>query len=280
MKDHGGGASHIARYFADVSKKHLLTRGQEMALAEKLHAGDEEARTALVEANLRYVITVAHTYQGRGLSLPDLIQEGNLGLLHAVDKFDVHQGFRFLTYATWWIRQSITRALAEQRDIHLPENVKSKVRKFETVRDRSGAENGREHAEAEIAREMGIPVAEAQQLSALSKQTILSLDKPINDQNNRDTLQNTVPSGDPGIEEVVYSQQRKQIIIKSLQLLGLRSKAMMMEHFGIDRQDDMSLAEVGTLHGGLSRERVRQIRNAAMRKLKDNDALKALSEEA
>ena len=108
----------------------------------------------------------------------------------------------------------------------------------------------------------------------------LGLEKPINDQNNRDTVQNTVPSGDPGVEEVVYSQQRKQIIIKSLQLLGLRSKAMMMEHFGIDRQDDMSLAEVGTLHGGLSRERVRQIRNAAMRKLKDNDALKALSEEA
>jgi len=222
MKEHGGGAYQLGHYFSDVRKKPLLTRVQEIALAEQSHAGDEEARKELVEANLRYVITVANKYRGRGVSLPDLIQEGNLGLMHAVDKFDVQQGCRFLTYATWWIHQSIRRALAEQRDIHIPEPVQSKVRKFETARERKLAEHGQEPSSTEMAIAMGIAEDEVKQCSALSKQVIISLDMLVDEKTNRDALHGPIASGDPGVEEVVYSYQRNKIIINNLNLLGQR----------------------------------------------------------
>ena len=299
----------IAQYFSEVSEKPLLSREQEIALAkqkdagikvrrqlvsgsfltreqglklaERIEAGDAAVQE-LTEGNLRYVISMAKKYRGRGLPFSDLIQEGNLGLMKAVDKFDVQKGFKFATYATFWIRQSITRALYEQTGtMYVPEHLQRQVQKVETAQERKLVEAGQESSLTEIAVETGMPVAKVEELRALSRRTVTSLDASVDEQRSRTSLQDALPVHNPAVEEVVYTHEENRLIMEELTALkrvDKRTQDIVTQRYGLDGEDEKTLAEVGISYG-LSRERVRQIERQALHSLKGNPTLRALAAE-
>jgi len=299
----------IAQYFAEVSEKPLLSRDQEIALAKQKDAGSKARRQLvsgsfltreqglklaerieagdaavqeLTEGNLRYVIAMAKKYRGRGLPFSDVIQEGNLGLMKAVDKFDVQKGFTFATYATFWIRQSITRALYEQTGtMYVPEYLQRQVQKVETAQERKLVEAGQESSLTEIAVETGMPVAKVEELRALSRRTVTSLDAPVDEQRSRTSLQDALPVHNPAVEEVVYTHEEHRLIMAELTALkrvDKRTQAIVTQRYGLDGEEEKTLAEVAISYG-LSRERVRQIERQALHSLQGNPTLRALAAE-
>jgi RNA polymerase sigma factor (sigma-70 family) len=256
----------IALYLQEISRVKLLTAEEEQALARRVQAGDAEAERRLVEANLRLVVKIARRYLHRGLSLLDLIEEGNVGLLHAVRKFQPDRGTRFSTYATWWIRQAVARALANQaRTIRLPVHVGALLAQYNRQHNALAQKLGRPPTTEEVAAQMGRPAAELEQLENL-RQHPVSLDKP-NAGDGKGNLGDTVadPNAVPGAALAAILRARADLA-GVLQDLPDRERTVVTLRFGLGGEEPMTLERIGN-RLGLTRERVRQIEGAALQHL-------------
>lgn len=257
----------IRMYLKEIGKVPLLTAEQEINLAKKLENGDEDAKAQLAEANLRLVVSIAKRYVGRGMQFLDLIQEGNLGLIKAVEKFDYTKGFKFSTYATWWIRQAITRAIADQaRTIRIPVHMVETINKLIRVSRQLLQELGREPTPEEIAEKMNLPVDKVREILKISQEPV-SLETPIGEEEDShlgDFIQDEkvpVPA-----EAATYSLLKEQLN-EVLNTLTERERKVLRLRFGLDDGRARTLEEVGK-EFAVTRERIRQIEAKALRKLK------------
>jgi RNA polymerase primary sigma factor len=256
-----------------------LTREQERDVAQKKDAGDEEARRELAERNLRLVIAVATKYQGRGLPLSDLIQEGNIGLLRAVDKFNVEEGVKFSTYAVWWIRQGILRAIQEKAStIRIPGYINERLHSAMKTQREERSKNHQNSSQIENAGKQNTN-NEVERLLALAHQETFSFDAPFEEgPKGPRSLLEILPAPNPGTEEIVSSQKQRAVIMKELDSLPPREATILTLRFGFDGEEGRSLQEIGAILG-ISRERVRQLETSALNKLKQRQSVMALQEE-
>jgi RNA polymerase sigma factor (sigma-70 family) len=257
----------LALYVQEISRIKLLTPGEEQDLARRVEAGDAEAERRLVEANLRLVVRIARRYLHRGLSLLDLIEEGNVGLLHAARKFQPDRGTRFSTYATWWIRQAIVRALANQaRMIRLPVHVELLVGQYVKTRSTLAQELGRVPSLDEVAQALGRPVEEIERLEALRQQP-LSLDAPVGEE-GKGSIREVIadPTDPPGAGLASILLQRADLV-GVLQDLPDTERTVITLRFGLSGEEPMTLERIGR-RLGVTRERVRQVEAAGLRRLR------------
>jgi len=276
----GFGADDSLRlYLREMGRYPLLTFEQEVSLAKRREAGDTEAMQALVNSNLRLVISVAKKYMNRGMSMQDLIQEGNVGLMKAVEKFDYRKGFKFSTYATWWIRQAITRAIADQaRTVRLPVHLVEAIARMERSRRNLMMELQREPTPGELARELGLP--EEKVLDMIKhKGHAISLETPVGDE-SESTLGDFVP--DETQESPVDAAARQLLseqIDQALSSLNARERRVIELRFGLQGEQPRTLEEIGR-EFGVTRERIRQLEGMALRKLRHPSRAKALKDYA
>jgi RNA polymerase primary sigma factor len=257
--------ANLAVYLREIARIPLLSREEEQALARRLRAGDESAKARLIEANLRLVVQVARRYFNRGLPLPDLIEEGNLGLIRAVEKFEPDRGVRFSTYATWWIRHAITRALANQaRIIRLPVHVEMLLGRYAKEQQRLTQTLGRAPTPAELAEAMGTTVEQIEELDEL-RQHPLSLDAPAAEHGRvADVVPD--PTADPSAALTRLFRERAALV-SVLDDLAESERKVLRGRFGLDGAEPETLEAIGQ-RLRLTRERVRQIEAAALRKLR------------
>ena len=262
-----GSEDAFQSYLHDIRGLSLLSHEEEIILAKRGQAGDTRARRRLVEANLRLVIAIARRYTNSGVPLIDLIQEGNLGLMRAAEKFDWRRGCHFGTYATWWIRQAISRAAGEQsRLIHLPEHVATRLRKVRRVASQLSQENGGDPLPEQIAEATGMQVEEVDDLLHVTEQPV-SLDSPA-DSDNRLSLADTLE--DPGIQapaDIASQHLLGEELHRALSSLTSRERSVVILRYGIGDGRSRTLLEVGK-ELGISRERVRQLEMVALAKLR------------
>jgi RNA polymerase primary sigma factor len=268
----------LEKYLREISRVEMIPADEEVILMEKILRGDLTAKEKLVKANLRFVVSVAKQYQGQGMSLPDLINEGNLGLIKSVEKFDASRGFKFISFAVWWIRQSIIHALADQsRMIRLPLNKVATRARIRSISAKLEQKLDRQPSAEEISFELGIPAAEVEM--HLSHQDFhTSLDSPLNDDEDG-TLIEMVPNtnADKADEAVEHSESLGLEIRRCLSLLPPRYKDILCCYFGIGYDYPMSLDEIGRRFE-ITTERVRQIRDKALDRLRgsgNKDALRS-----
>jgi RNA polymerase primary sigma factor len=266
----GGPEDSVRLYLKKIGKVRLLTREDEVRLARRAERNDMSAKNALVEANLRLVVSIAKRYTGRGLTLLDLIQEGNLGLIRAVEKFDWRRGFKFSTYATWWIRQAITRALADQsRTIRIPVHMVERMNRVARVRRALLQKHGREPTPEEIAVELEMPVARVEEALKVGQEPV-SLETPVGSEEGDASLADFIP--DSSIDrplEVVANRLREADLQAALESLPWRERRVLELRYGLAGEGPMTLEEIGT-QVGVTRERVRQIESKTLLKLKNS----------
>jgi RNA polymerase primary sigma factor len=265
----------VRLYLREIGKIPLLNAQEELALAHRVVAGEKEAKDQMAEANLRLVVSIAKRYVGRGLDLLDLIEEGNTGLLRAVEKFDPDKGFKFSTYATWWIRQAITRAIADQaRTIRIPVHMVETINKLLRTQRRLTQEMNREPSNEEIAKEMEIDVAKVEHIMKI-KQDISSLDASIRDDEEESVLADFIEDEDTITpEESATGQLLKEQVKDMLSALTEREQKILKLRFGLEDGKQHTLEEVGQ-EFSVTRERIRQIEAKALAKLrKHKDARK------
>jgi RNA polymerase primary sigma factor len=265
----------VRMYLKEIGRVNLLTAKEEVELAKEMEAGSEEARHHLTEANLRLVVSVAKKYLNRGLSFLDLIQEGNLGLMRAVEKFDYKRGFKFSTYATWWIRQAITRAIADQaRTIRIPVHMVDTLNQLARVSRALLEQLGREPTEEELAYGMGITVDKVQELKKISQQPV-SLESPIGEEEDShlgDFVEDKMAIAPlEAASEAMFRNEVEDI----LATLRPRERRVVQLRFGLVDDEPRTLEEVGR-RMGLTRERIRQIEATALRKLRHPSRSKVL----
>jgi RNA polymerase primary sigma factor len=262
----------LRSYLREISAQPLLNHEEEIALAKRIEAGDETALHLMVRHNLRLVVSVAKRYVGRGLTLLDLVQEGNIGLMRAARKYDWQTGFRFSTYATWWIRQAITRAIADQgRTIRLPVHMGEAVSRLHRTVQTLSQNLGRRPTVEEIAKEAELPEERVEMMLRMSQQT-LSLDVPISSDEDvtlGDVVSNKVEVENP--ENEVSAGLLREEIAEALESLAPRERLVVDLRFGITKPRQYTLAEVGQ-QLGISRERVRQIERTALKKLRSGES--------
>ena len=267
-------SASLDKYLQEIGREELVSPEEEVELAQRIRKGDQEALEKLTRANLRFVVSVAKQYQNQGLSLPDLINEGNLGLIKAAEKFDETRGFKFISYAVWWIRQSILQALAEQsRIVRLPLNQVGSLNKINKALGKFEQENERQPSTEELSEMIDIPKDKIADTLRVSGRHV-SVDAPFvegEDNSLLDVLPNDdSPSADKGLNNESLSTE----IERALQILTPREREIIKSFFGIGCQE-MTLEEIGE-RLDLTRERVRQIKEKAIRKLKKPAASKLL----
>ncbi len=257
----------VRMYLKEIGKVELLTADEEKELAARMEAGDWAAKQHLIEANLRLVVSIAKRYTGRGMHFLDLIQEGNLGLIKAVDKFDYTKGFKFSTYATWWIRQAITRAIADQaRTIRIPVHMVETINKLIRIQRQLVQELGREPEVEEIAAEMALTSDKIREIMKISQEPV-SLEKPIGEEEDSH-LGDFIPDEDaPSPADQAASTLLKEELTKVLSGLTPREEKVLRLRFGLDDGRTRTLEEVG-LEFDVTRERIRQIEAKALRKMR------------
>ena len=265
----------VRMYLKEIGKVPLLSAEEELEIAQRMAAGDEEARKKLSESNLRLVVSIAKRYVGRGMQFLDLIQEGNLGLIKAVEKFDYSKGYKFSTYATWWIRQAITRAIADQaRTIRIPVHMVETINKLIRVSRQLLQEYGREPTPAEIAKEMGISEEKVREITKIAQEPV-SLETPIGEEEDSH-LGDFIPDDDiPAPAEAAAFTMLKEQLTDVLDTLTPREEKVLRLRFGLDDGRARTLEEVGK-EFNVTRERIRQIEAKALRKLRHPSRSKKL----
>ena len=265
----------VRMYLKEIGKVPLLTAEEEIEIAKRLEEGDESAKQKLAEANLRLVVSIAKRYVGRGMLFLDLIQEGNLGLIKAVEKFDYRKGFKFSTYATWWIRQAITRAIADQaRTIRIPVHMVETINKLIRVSRQLLQEYGREPTPEEIAKEMGISESKVREIIKIAQEPV-SLETPIGEEEDSH-LGDFIPDDDaPAPAEAASFTLMKEQLMDVLDTLTPREEKVLRLRFGLDDGHQRTLEEVGK-EFNVTRERIRQIEAKALRKLRHPSRSKKL----
>jgi RNA polymerase primary sigma factor len=253
-------------FLKDIGRVPLLTAAQEVELAKRIERGDMCAKRKMVESNLRLVVSIAKNYRNQGLPFLDLIQEGTIGLVRAAEKFDYRKGFKFSTYATWWIRQAVARALADKaRTIRMPVHVVEKLNKIGRAERKLLAELGREPVSAEVAEELDLDLDEVEHLRR-SSQTPISLEKPVGDEEDSEfghfIADETVKAPDEATELVM----REEILQRVLGMLSYRERRILELRYGLAGEQPRTLDEVGRTFN-VTRERVRQIENQSLKKL-------------
>lgn len=257
----------VRMYLKEIGKVPLLSADEEIELAKRMEAGDEEAKKRLAEANLRLVVSIAKRYVGRGMLFLDLIQEGNLGLIKAVEKFDFRKGFKFSTYATWWIRQAITRAIADQaRTIRIPVHMVETINKLIRVSRQLLQELGREPSPEEIAEEMNMSVERVREILKISQEPV-SLETPIGEEEDSHLGDFIQDDNVPVPAEAAAFTLLKEQLVEVLSTLTEREQKVLRLRFGLDDGRARTLEEVGK-EFNVTRERIRQIEAKALRKLR------------
>ena len=267
----------VRMYLKEIGKVPLLSAAEEIEIAKRMADGDQDAKKQLAEANLRLVVSVAKRYVGRGMLFLDLIQEGNLGLIKAVEKFDYRKGYKFSTYATWWIRQAITRAIADQaRTIRIPVHMVETINKLIRVNRQLLQEYGREPRPDEIAREMGISEEKVREIIKVAQEPV-SLETPIGEEEDSH-LGDFIPDDDaPAPAEVAAFTLLKEQLMEVLDTLTPREEKVLRLRFGLDDGKARTLEEVGR-EFNVTRERIRQIEAMALRKLRHPSRSKKLKD--
>lgn len=270
-------SDNLRLYLREISRISLLTATREVQLAERVEQGDKEARNQLIEANLRLVVSIAKKYVGQGLTLEDLIGEGNIGLIRAVTKFDYTKGFRFSTYATWWIKQAITRAILEgTRVVRLPVYIMEEVMRVKRITRQLYQELGREPTSESIGERLGMTADRVSELLIWAEK-VFSLDAPLSEE-EENTLGDIIEdTHDRGPVEITDQQLLREEIRKVLGQLTLRERQVIELRFGLVDDHDHTLEEVGKKLK-VTRERVRQIEERAIRKLRHPQASRILKE--
>ncbi|HHW91965.1 MAG TPA: RNA polymerase sigma factor RpoD [Firmicutes bacterium] len=267
----------VRMYLKEIGRVPLLTAQEEIELAKRMEQGDENAKRILAEANLRLVVSIAKRYVGRGMLFLDLIQEGNLGLLKAVEKFDYRKGFKFSTYATWWIRQAITRAIADQaRTIRIPVHMVETINKLVRVSRQLLQELGRDPLPEEIAEEMGISEEKVREVMKIAQEPV-SLETPIGEEEDSHLGDFIEDHDAPSPADAASFALLKEQLEEVLETLTPREKKVLRLRFGIDDGRARTLEEVGQIFG-VTRERIRQIEAKALRKLRHPSRSKKLKD--
>lgn len=266
---------HVKMYLKEIGKVDLLSADEERNLAERMAEGDEEAKKKLAESNLRLVVSIAKRYVGRGMLFLDLIQEGNLGLIKAVDKFDYQKGYKFSTYATWWIRQAITRAIADQaRTIRIPVHMVETINKLVRVQRQLVQELGREPSIEELAEALNMPEDKVREISKISQEPV-SLETPIGEEEDSH-LGDFIPDDEAQAPQDAASYVLlKEQLNEVLNTLTPREAMVLRLRFGLDDGSQRTLEEVGK-EFDVTRERIRQIEAKALRKLRHPSRSKKL----
>lgn len=261
----------LEKYLQDISKEPLIGTDEEVELAQRIRNGDDKAKDKLVRANLRFVVSVAKQYQNKGMSLTDLINEGNLGLIKAADRFDETRGFKFISFAVWWIRQSIQQALSEQsRIVRVPLNQVGLQNKIKRAISSFEQEHGRHPSVEELSEEMDVPEEKIAEVLEIPDQ-IKSLDAPFGEDGDGslgDVLENT---DSPRADSSVMRDSLRREIERALSTLTEKEREVLKMSFGLGEYQELSLDEIG-LRFDLTRERVRQIKEKAIVKLRQNSS--------
>ncbi len=264
-------------YLKEAGATPLLTRNEEIQLAKRVEMGDTRAKDRLIRSNLRLVISIAKNYYTQDLDFLDLIQEGNTGLIRAVEKFDYHKGFKFSTYATWWIRQAITRAIANQdRNIRIPVHMIEKINKMVRTEWKLLQETGKEPTDDELAAELGIEPHEVQQIRSIARRTT-SLETPVGEEGDAELGDFIENQSTPDPAEVVAGILAKESLATVLQGMGERERKVVELRFGFKGEHPRTLAEVSSRFN-VSRERIRQIEAKALEQIKAALEIQALRE--
>jgi len=268
------GADSVGSYLKEIATVSLLSAADEVRLAKLIERGDQRAKDALIEANLRLVVSIAKRHVGRGLSLLDLIQEGNLGLIRAVEKFDWRKGFKFSTYATWWIRQAISRAITDQgRTIRIPVHMSDVMNRVTMTQRKMVQRLGRDPTSTEIARELKMETEKVDEIQRLIRETV-SLETPVGDTDA--SLGDFIEDEEAGRpEEVAANTMMKNDLRRVLDSLSERERRILELRYGLDEQEPMTLEEVGK-ELGVTRERIRQMELRTLRRLESFRLARAL----
>ena len=275
----GGADDAVRSYLKSIGRVKLLTKEDEVRLAKRIEQNDMSAKNALIEANLRLVVSIAKRYTGRGLTLLDLIQEGNLGLIRAVEKFDWRRGFKFSTYATWWIRQGITRALADQsRTIRIPVHMVERMNRVQRVRRSLLQKNGREPTPEEIAVQVEMSADQVEEILELGKEPV-SLETPVGSGEGDARLADFIEDEQHDAPlETVSNTLRDADLEQALRTLQWRERRVLELRYGLSSEEPMTLEAIGS-EVGVTRERVRQIESRTLAKLKNSREAQKLKDE-
>ena len=264
----------LDKYLQEIGHEELISVDEEVELAQRIRKGDRRALERLTRANLRFVVSVAKQYQNQGLSLADLINEGNVGLIKAAEKFDETRGFKFISYAVWWIRQSILQAIAEQsRIVRLPLNQVGSVNKIARVLSKFEQENERRPSVEEISERLDLP-ADKVDVALNSSGRHVSVDAPFADGEDNSLLDVMVNDNSPAADRELVHESLQEEIRSALKMLNHRERCIIEAYYGLGTPE-LTLEEIGAKFG-LTRERVRQIREKAIKRLRDNSRNKSL----